>query len=51
MFPTEIPIASFYMISVKMLTGAEKFQENIKKCKSLSVKTVKGKLEYLVVCG
>lgn len=37
------------MTSFKILTGVEKFEENIKKLKSLTVKTVKGKPEYLAV--
>lgn len=49
LFTIEISATSFYMISFKILTGAGKFEENIKKLKSLTVKTVKGKLEYLAV--
>jgi hypothetical protein len=38
------------MVSVKILTGTWKLQENIKKCKSLSVKkTVTGQPEFFAV--
>ena len=49
LFTVKISATSFYMISFKILTGAGKFEKKIKKLKSLTVKTVTGKLEYLAV--